>query len=481
MRRCGWISGATAPPTEHGPGRAGTPWWFRAAVGIVTFVAAAFPCPAAGSNPPPPALGSGTNDALPHIVLIMTDDLGYADLGCYGAPDIATPRIDSLARDGARLSHFHSPGPVCTPTRAALLTGRWPQRVGLEWALSASDTEPGLPVEEPILSRPLKEVGYRTVMVGKWHLGYRPEFGPNAHGFDEFFGLLSGNVDHYSHREINGKEDWYENTKPVRVEGYSTDLLSDRAVAAIQKTAAQPPDQRQPLWLYVAYNAVHWPFQPPGRPQDIRDRSTWFNGTRADYVKMVESIDAGVGRILDALEAGGMADHTLVIFTNDNGGERLSDNGPFFHHKGTVWEGGHRVPCLIRWPGRIAAGTEFGQPTIGMDLTATILAAAKIPPNPERPLDGVNLVPILRGEVPCPDRALFWRIDRPNRKQKAALRGRWKYVVDGSITQLFDLEADPGERRDLAYRFPEVARDLQNRLARWEAEMNRAQPRFIVK
>ena len=420
---------------------------------------------------------SAAEPSRPNVVVIMTDDMGYADLGCYGSRDIKTPHLDRLAAQGVRLTNFYSAGPVCTPTRAALMTGRWQQRVGLEWAIYPGQREPGLPTRETTLPRFLKDAGYATAMCGKWHLGYQPEFGPNAHGFDEFFGLLSGNVDHYSHREINDEADWYEDTKPVEVKGYSTDLITERAVGFLRRDR----DRKQPFFLYVAYNAVHWPFQPPGKPGDVRKRETWFAGTRKDYAAMTEAIDAGVGKILSALEERNAADRTLVVFTNDNGGERLSDMGPLFHHKATLWEGGIRVPCLLRYPGVLPAGKVSDQPAITMDLAATVLAACGVSPSADRKLDGVDLIPLLSGKSPSAMRAFFWRIQRPERNQRAVRYGQFKLVRDSGYDQLFDLATDIGERHDLSYLHPETADELRRLLAEWEAEMAKEKPAFTVK
>jgi arylsulfatase A-like enzyme len=411
----------------------------------------------------------------PNVVLILMDDLGYGDLGCYGAPDIRTPNIDRVAREGVRLTDYYAAGPVCTPTRAALMTGRYPQRVGLEWAIGPGYKEPGLPASEISLARMLKNSGYKTAIYGKWHLGYKPEFGPLAHGFDEFFGLLSGNIDHYSHREVNGEPDLYEGVKPVVIQGYTTDLITARALAYLDRPA------REPFFLYVPYDAVHWPFQAPDRPNDVRDRNTWIRGTRADYARMVERVDEGVGRLLDSLARRGIADRTLVIFTNDNGGERMSRNAPLFHHKMTLWEGGIRVPCLLRWPGHVPAGLVSAQPAITMDLTATILAAAGVAPPRGRSLDGLDLVPILAGRGNIPGRAFCWRIDRPGTRQWAVRKGPWKYVADGGYELLFDLREDIGERVDVGYLHPEVVVDLRRDLIRWETEMATAQPEFLVR
>ncbi len=357
------------------------------------------------------------------------------------------------------------------------MTGRWQQRVGLEWAIYPGQKEPGLPVAETSLAKMLKDAGYATAMYGKWHLGYKPEFGPNAHGFDEFYGLLSGNVDHYSHREVNDEPDWYENTTPVEVEGYSTDLITDRAVAFLHRER----DRAKPFFLYVAYNAVHWPFQPPGKLDDVRKRETWHVGTRRDYAAMTEAVDTGVGKILTALDDHGDTEKTLVIFTNDNGGERLSEMGPLFHHKATLWEGGIRVPCLIRYPGVLPAGKVSDQPAITMDLTVTVLAACRVSPPPKRKLDGIDLIPLLSGKAPPPVRTFFWRIQRPERNQRAVRHDNWKLVIDSGYDQLFDLAADIGERRDLGYQHPEKVAELRRLLAEWEGEMAKEKPAFTVR
>jgi arylsulfatase A len=416
-----------------------------------------------------PALGQ--DPRKPNVVLILVDDMGYGDIGSYGVKDIRTPHLDRLAREGVRFTDFYSNGPVCTPTRAALMTGRYQQRVALEWALLLNEKEPGLPGTEPTLPRLVRNTGYRTAMTGKWHLGFRPEFGPNAHGFHEFFGILSGNVDMYSHKYRTGVIDLWENDRRAERSGYLTDLLTDRAVGFIEKSAAEP------FFLYVAYNAVHWPFQVQGRPDDVRSDATWFDGTRADYARMLESMDAGVGRILSALDRLKLTEHTLVIFTNDNGGERLSRNAPLFHHKATLWEGGIRVPALLRWPGKVAAGTVSRQVAATFDLTATILAATQTPPPATRPFDGIDLLPIVTSGKTV-ERPLFWRIDRQDRRQRAARVGRWKYVRDGAIDLLFDLDADPGERENLGYREPARLADLRERLARWEEDVDKSSAEF---
>jgi arylsulfatase A-like enzyme len=412
-----------------------------------------------------PAQAAG--DKKPNILLVVADDLGYGDLGCYGCRDIRTPNIDRLAAQGVRLTDFYASAPVCSPTRASLLTGRYPQRAGFDWVIRYHEKDRGLPAAETSVARLLKQHGYATGLFGKWHLGYKAEFGPNAHGFDEFFGFLAADLDYYAHTDANGDAGLYENTKPVAVNGYLTDLITERALAFLKKNG------HRPFFLEVAYNAPHWPFQPPDRPDDRRTAKTYGpeTGTRADYVRMVERLDQGVGKLLDALDAAGLARDTLVIFFSDNGGERLSDNGPLFHGKYSLWEGGIRVPCLACWPGVLPAGAVSTQPVIVMDWTASILAAAGVAAPPERPPDGEDVLPLLAGKKPPRQRTFFWRLPRPDDKfgQKAVRRGRWKYVLDRETELLFDLEVDVGERRNLAYRHPEIVKELRTTLAEWEA------------
>jgi arylsulfatase A-like enzyme len=434
----------------------------RAILGVIcTIVACAgLPTDACGNEPSP---------RQANIVLVLADDMGYGDLGCYGSKEIHTPHVDELAREGVRLTDFYASSPVCSPTRAALMTGRYQQRVGIDWAITYLTPNVGLAVSDASLPKRLKANGYATGVVGKWHLGYKREFSPNAHGFDDFFGFLDGNLDSYSHKTRRGQPDLHENDKLVEREGYLTDLITERAEAFIGHHAERP------FFLYVAYSAVHWPFQPPDKPDDVRTQENWFRGSRKDYVKMLERMDQGVGRILKAIDRYQLAKDTLVIFTNDNGGERLSDNGPLFHHKGTLWEGGIRVPCILRWPGKLPKGAVCRQPGIMMDLTASVLAATSTPPSAKLPLDGRDMVPVLRANTTGEERALFWRIDRPDRKQKACRRGNWKYIRDGSDTDmLFDLENDVGERRNLAFRYPKVVAELRGQLASWEADLARA-------
>lgn len=419
----------------------------------------------------------------PNVVLVMMDDLGYGDLRSYGASDVRTPNIDRLAREGVRLTDAYANGPVCTPTRAALISGGYQQRVGLEWLLTTSpaDLELGLAARGTSLPALLKASGYATALIGKWHLGWKPEFGPNAHGFDEFYGFLSGAHSYYTNRaEIRGGgvgfADLFENATPVEATGYLTDELTRRAVSFITRHADRP------FFLEVSYNAVHWPFEPPDRSpaetgrggarplRQMPDDS--LPATRQDYVRMLERADLGVGEILLALDRRGLASNTLVIFTNDNGGEWLSRNAPLFHRKGTLWEGGIRVPLILRWPGALPRGKVSTQVAMTMDITASILAAtgARAPAN-YRP-DGIDILPILSEKAPMLERRVFWRAARPDRQQRAVRSGRWKLLVDANQLLLFDLTADPGERTDLAARRPDIVAKLKKLLADWESDVS---------
>jgi arylsulfatase A len=404
----------------------------------------------------------------PNIVLILADDLGYADPGCYGSKDIRTPNIDRLAHDGVRLTDAYAAAAVCSPTRASIMTGRYPQRSGFEWVIDYGEKGPGLSVQDSCLARKLKDAGYATALFGKWHLGYRQQFAPNAHGFDEFFGFLAADLDYYSHREATGEPGLYENTRLVDSPGYLTDQLTQRADAFIRK------QQAKPFFLSLCYNAPHYPFQRPNQQGDIRTKLNYgpTTGTRADYVQMVERMDDGVGRVMKTLEELNLTKNTLVCFTNDNGGERLSDNGPLFHGKFSLWEGGIRVPCIMSWPGHLPAGVESKQPIISMDLTATFLAAAGVQ-FADAKLDGQDILPLLAWNKPPLERSLFWRMRLPGEPlgQHAIRRGKWKYIVDRRSELLFDLDQDIGERKNLAFQHPDIAADMRSALIEWEKSL----------
>jgi arylsulfatase A-like enzyme len=413
----------------------------------------------------------------PNIVLVMTDDAGYGDLGSYGAPDVRTPHIDRLARDGVRLTDFYANGATCTPTRTALISGRYQQRLELEaplGVLGEKDWGRGLAPTGRSLPRLLKNNDYATALIGKWHLGWKDEFSPTAHGFDYFFGFKSGYTDYYQHTAGGDsplKADLFENDRSVEVPGYMTDLITERSVQFIQQNA------NRPFFIDVAYNAPHWPYQRPDQPSTARDNARHLGpfdeptNTRADYVAMMERVDRGVGRIVEVLDKLGLRQNTIFIFTNDNGGEWLSRGAPLSHHKGTVWEGGIRVPAIFRWPGRIPAGQVSDQVGITMDLTATILAATGTPVPSQAGLEGMNLMPVLERRAPVVERTLFWRVTGI-RPQQAVRMGDWKLLLDGGRAMLFDLHSDIGERANLIAQRSDVARRLHGLLAAWEDSVN---------
>ncbi len=426
-----------------------------------------------GAESRPTGDKAGTEPAKPNILLIVADDLGYADLGCYGCKDIRTPNLDRLAEQGVRLTDFYTSAPVCSPTRASLITGRYPQRFGFDLAIGYREKSRGLPAKGASLPHLLHKRGYATALYGKWHLGYEKQFGPNAHGFEDFFGFLGPDLDYYTHLTALGEPGLYFNTKLTEEKGYMTDLITEHALAFLKRTT------QKPFFLEVAYSAPHFPFQSPDRPEDRRTLFTYGRelGTRRDYVKMVERIDEGIGKLLAALDKTRRGSDTFVIFLSDNGGERLSDNSPFFHGKNSLWEGGIRVPCILRWPGVLPPKTVSRQATIVMDLTATMLAAGGAS-LPEGTPDGEDLVPLLSAKKPARERTFFWRLPRPDDYfgQRAVRRGRWKYIYDRETELLFDLEKDSSERRNVAFQHPDQIHALRTALAEWESRLPAVKP-----
>jgi arylsulfatase A-like enzyme len=411
----------------------------------------------------------------PNVVLIIADDLGYGDLGSYGAPDARTPNLDRLAREGVRLTQFYANAPVCTPTRAALITGRYQQRVSLEKPLDTKEgLSQGLPVTGRSLPQLLKQAGYATALIGKWHLGFAPEFHPNRHGFDYFWGFLAGYVDWYTHVRGDGLADLWENATPVTHPGYLSHEVTKRAAAFVASHASGP------FFLEVALGAPHWPFQSPDRPSVAERRNNSMvqapadadPPSREDYARIVEDLDKGVGEILDTLRKQSLAENTLVVFMSDNGGEWLSRNAPFFHRKNTLWEGGIRVPAIFRWPGIIPAGKTLSQVGITMDVTATVLSAAGATRPGGGELEGIDLLPILReGSTPV-ERTLFWRNASGGGRQRAVRSGDWKLLIDGEQQLLFDVTRDPGERDDQAARYRDRVQTFKQLLDAWERDVD---------
>jgi arylsulfatase A-like enzyme len=399
----------------------------------------------------------------PNVLFILADDLGYGDLSCYGRPEYKTPVLDNLAKQGMKFTDNYASAPVCTPTRTAYITGRYPHRlaVGLEEPLGDANMQLGIPPEHPTIGTLLKTVDYDTALIGKWHLGNLPEFGPNRHGFDEFYGINGAGADYFTHKNTAGRFDLYENLEPSKDEGYLTDLFTERAIRFIARK------RNRPFFLSLQYNAPHWPWDGPNdQAVDHNHRPMTDGGSLTTYAEMVKSMDAGIGRVLKALASSGLERNTLVIFTSDNGGERYSYNWPFSFQKMNLWEGGIRVPAIARWPGIVPAGKITSQVAITMDWTATIVALAGAKADPQYPLEGEDLMPVLRGAQPR-DRTLFWRL----RTQDAGRMGKWKYLREGTNEHLFDLSVDPGEKAELKSKHPDVFEKIQAEYKKWNAQM----------
>ncbi|WP_348694387.1 sulfatase-like hydrolase/transferase [Duganella fentianensis] len=408
----------------------------------------------------------------PNIVFILADDLGHADLGVYGQTEIRTPHLDRLAAQGLRFTQAYANSAVCSATRFALITGRYQYRLrgGLEEPIAGASDTIGLPPSHPTLPSLLKQQGYGTALIGKWHLGYLPTFGPLKSGYDSFFGNYGGAIDYFTHKPGVGphvKEDLYEGEVPVQQIGYYTDLLGARAVEHIRAQSAD-----KPFLLSLHYTAPHWPWEGPGDEAVSRQIYNIFHydgGDLATYGRMVEALDASIGRVLKALDEKGLAENTIVIFTSDNGGERFSKTWPLTGQKTELLEGGIRVPAIVRWPGRIGAGQVSEQVAISMDWLPTLLAAAGGAPDPAYPSDGQNLLPQLLGQASVQTRTLLWRYKA--NAQRAIRSGDWKYLRIAGNEFLFDVVKDQRERANLARRHPDVFRQLKSQWEQWNQQM----------
>ncbi len=429
-------------------------------------------------------LGNPPTARGPNIVLITADDLGYGDVGCYGCRDIRTPAIDSLAAEGVRFTTFYANAPECTPTRTALLTGRYQHRVGgLECALGIGNVgryddairlrethDMGLPAAEISIARMLKDAGYATAVCGKWHLGYEPKFFPRRHGFDYWFGPIGGSIDYFHHCEPNGEPALYQNDRPIQREGYMTDLITDEAVTFVERR------KDGPFFLYVAYNAPHTPYQGPGdkKPEPVPE-GDYNKGSHETYAAMIERMDEGIGKILKTLEQQGVVDSTLVIFMSDNGANKTGTNSPFSGFKGNVFEGGIRVPCIAKWPGRLARGVVSDQPCMTMDFSRSIVRVAGAKPPADRSFDGIDILEAVETGRPTQKRTLFWRIRRGQATRKAMRDGSLKYIwlQDGDDVKeyFFDLERDPAEKNNLLESQKEDVQRLRILLKNWEQEV----------
>lgn len=399
----------------------------------------------------------------PNFIFIMADDMGYADLGCYGGRSNCSPVLDRMAAEGMRLTNGYANSPVCSPARFAIMTGRYPHRLrgGFDEPIASGGSHLGLPPEHPTLPSLLRDAGYSTALIGKWHLGSPPWYSPQKSGYQEYFGFRSGAVDFFTHRSFAGPHDLWEGDEEAHVDGYLTDILSERAADYVKRKAKDGP-----YLLSVHYSAPHWPWETrDDRAEAERIKSLFHldGGSVEIYQRMIHHMDEGIGRILQAVNETGGRGNTLVLFTSDNGAERFSDTWPLVGKKMDLLEGGIRVPYVLRWPARIEPNTVSERVAIGMDWMPTFLAAAGVPPHPDYPLEGVDLF------GPEVQRKLFWRMIYRN--QKAVRSGDWKWLcVDGNEF-LFNLRNDQRERANLRYREPKRFADLRRAYFEWDEGM----------
>ncbi len=412
----------------------------------------------------------------PNILYIMADDLGYADLSCYGRRDYQTPVLDRLASEGMLFTHAYANSAVCTATRVGLITGRYQYRlpVGLQEPLGLNDI--GLPPDHPTLPSLLRQAGYRTTLVGKWHLGALPTYGPLKSGYDEFWGLYGGGIDYFNHG-FGGRSDLWDGETRIEAAGYTTDLIADRTITTLERRAAD----RRPFFISLHFTAPHWPWEAndeDGRAtsQRLADNpgagagglQNYDGGTLETYAGMMRSLDSNIGRVLLRLRQLGLAGNTIVVFTSDNGGERFSDTWPFTGKKTELLEGGLRVPAIVRWPGVVAAGSRSTLPFMTMDWLPTFVGAAGGTIDPRFPSDGVDIRPALAGRT-VPDRPLFWRFG--HKAQRAHRQGQYKYLKINENEFLFDVVADPLERGNLKGREPQRFAALKAAWEAWDATM----------
>lgn len=430
----------------------------------------------------------------PNIVLIVADDLGYGDLGCYGGV-AKTPHLDQMAREGLRFTDFHSNGSVCSPTRASLMTGRYPHRLGIEDALPIDWDDNGIGAErnrhEITVATRLRQAGYATGIFGKWHLGKHADSNPTRHGFDEFRGLTCGCGDYFAKLDRAGYEDWWHNDQKVPEGGYVTKVLTDHATRFITE------NQEWPFFLYLPHLAIHFPWQGPNDEDlGVRLKGQSFTSNAPGpgsklgphspaeipsvVIQMIEELDASVGQVMGTLKQLGLDKTTLVFFTSDNGGyvsyakaytHGISNNGPLRGQKGDVYEGGHRVAAIAHWPGKIPAGQVSTTTAMSMDLMPTFLELAKLPtPESTGPnaMDGISLVPILFEGQSLPERSVFWR--NGSKHYRAVRRGPWKLVVPANKkpVELYQVDDDLSEKHDLSTEQPEQVKRLMADLLLWE-------------
>jgi len=426
----------------------------------------------------------------PNIILFLIDDLGYGDLGGYGNMKISTPNIDELAAEGIKFTDFHSNGPMCTPTRAALLTGKYQNRFGekFEGPLSGkTQYDQGLPLQAITIPEYLKEGGYATGMFGKWHLGYQEPYLPTNQGFDEFVGLAAGDGDHHSHIDRWGREDWWQNEQKKMEEGYSVELITNHSKSFIER------HKDEPFFLYIAHLAIHFPWQGPEDPAHREAGSSYEddkwgiipdqNNVHPHVKAMVESVDNSVGEIMNVLKELNLVEKTLVVFTSDNGGyihynnqfHNISSNGPLRGQKTEMYEGGHRVPFIARWPGKIKDGSISHETAMTFDLLPTFLEVAGIQQGNTLSFDGIDLFQHLVDQTALPDRVLFWKMD----DEIAVRQGPWKLVKLGdSPIELYNLDQDLIEAFDISKENSSITDELFQKYIDWELEMRASASKY---
>jgi arylsulfatase A-like enzyme len=409
----------------------------------------------------------------PNILFILADDMGYADVACYGRRDVSTPHVDGLAARGTRFLQAYANSAVCSASRTALITGRYQYRLrlGLEEPL-VGNPDVGLPPSHPTLPSLLKKAGYSSTLIGKWHLGELPKFGPLQSGYDHFYGFRGGALDYFSHA-FGTDDDLWDDDTAIHEVGYLTDLLGARAVEVVNGYASAGT----PFMISLHFNAPHWPWEgPDDQAESERLRAggprAMFHidgGSQKTYRQMIEAMDRQIGKVLAALEANQLTDDTIVVFTSDNGGERFADTWPFTGRKTELLEGGLRIPSIVCWPRRIPQGRTTMQVSISMDWLPTLLAAAGASVDPDHASDGVDLLPQLVANAAPVPRKLFWRYKA--NAQRAVRDGDYKFLKILDNTFLFNVVEDPLERANLKQRRPEIYRRLVREWHDWNATM----------
>jgi arylsulfatase A-like enzyme len=426
---------------------------------------------AAAASPLALLKSAPVSQAPPNILFILADDFGYADLSCYGRPDYTTPNIDRLAAEGMKFTQAYANSAVCTASRVALITGRYQYRlpIGLEEPLGNRNV--GVPPEHPTLPSLLRKAGYGTTLLGKWHLGPLPDYGPLKSGYDHFWGFRGGSLDYFTHKQggaASATDDLWDNDVKIHQNGYLTDLLGQQAISSIEAYARA----KTPFLISLHFNAPHWPWEGPedeAESQRLVTLGSFDAGTIKTYARMVAEMDMQAGRILKSLDNARIARNTIVVFTSDNGGERFSDTWPFTGKKTELLEGGLRIPALVRWPGHVKPRSTSDQVAMGMDWLPTLLAAAGTGPDPNHPSDGMNLLPTLTQNAAPVSRRVYWRY-RTN-AQRAVRDGDMKWLKINDNDFLFNVVADPLERANLKNRLPDVYKRLIQDYDEWERTM----------